>query len=121
MCCDVLFLLFVKQKTAYEMRISDWSSDVCSSDLFPDGRRMDCEADGNCGYRPSSDGHNPSDSKGRRSASTHALPTARNGRGRPSRDGSRRTSDGGCKAPWQRRPCPWACRDARNWRLELHP
>src|SRR3546814_2305408 len=29
--CDVLF--FFKQKTAYEMRISDWSSDVCSSDL----------------------------------------------------------------------------------------
>src|SRR3546814_137083 len=29
----VLFL-FVKQKTAYEMRISDWSSDVCSSDLY---------------------------------------------------------------------------------------
>src|SRR3546814_2661030 len=28
-----LFLLF-KQKTAYEMRISDWSSDVCSSDLI---------------------------------------------------------------------------------------
>src|SRR3546814_3839768 len=26
---------FFKQKTAYEMRISDWSSDVCSSDLFP--------------------------------------------------------------------------------------
>src|SRR3546814_2442712 len=25
---------FVKQKTAYEMRISDWSSDVCSSDLL---------------------------------------------------------------------------------------
>src|SRR3546814_10424727 len=25
---------FVKQKTAYEMRISDWSSDVCSSDLM---------------------------------------------------------------------------------------
>src|SRR3546814_6138675 len=29
-CCDVFFF---KQKTAYEMRISDWSSDVCSSDL----------------------------------------------------------------------------------------
>src|SRR3546814_8639716 len=29
---DVLFFFF-KQKTAYEMRISDWSSDVCSSDL----------------------------------------------------------------------------------------
>src|SRR3546814_8683568 len=26
--------LFFKQKTAYEMRISDWSSDVCSSDLY---------------------------------------------------------------------------------------
>src|SRR3546814_8097794 len=29
-----LFFFFFKQKTAYEMRISDWSSDVCSSDLF---------------------------------------------------------------------------------------
>src|SRR3546814_8723380 len=29
-CC---FFFFFKQKTAYEMRISDWSSDVCSSDL----------------------------------------------------------------------------------------
>src|SRR3546814_1088409 len=31
MCC--CFFFFFKQKTAYEMRISDWSSDVCSSDL----------------------------------------------------------------------------------------
>src|SRR3546814_6670206 len=30
---------FFKQKTAYELRISDWSSDVCSSDLLQDGRR----------------------------------------------------------------------------------
>src|SRR3546814_6556336 len=29
----IFFLFFFKQKTAYEMRISDWSSDVCSSDL----------------------------------------------------------------------------------------
>src|SRR3546814_2197808 len=29
----LLFVFFFKQKTAYEMRISDWSSDVCSSDL----------------------------------------------------------------------------------------
>src|SRR3546814_5348094 len=29
----VHFVVFFKQKTAYEMRISDWSSDVCSSDL----------------------------------------------------------------------------------------
>src|SRR3546814_3353851 len=28
-----MFVFFCKQKTAYEMRISDWSSDVCSSDL----------------------------------------------------------------------------------------
>src|SRR3546814_17958049 len=30
----VVLFFFFKQKTAYEMRISDWSSDVCSSDLF---------------------------------------------------------------------------------------
>src|SRR3546814_20135367 len=33
MLCVCLYVLFFKQKTAYEMRISDWSSDVCSSDL----------------------------------------------------------------------------------------
>src|SRR3546814_5930637 len=32
-CCMFCFVFFFKQKTAYEMRISDWSSDVCSSDL----------------------------------------------------------------------------------------
>src|SRR3546814_4237583 len=31
------FIFFFKQKTAYEMRISDWSSDVCSSDLGKEG------------------------------------------------------------------------------------
>src|SRR3546814_9291680 len=31
--CSCFFVFFFKQKTAYEMRISDWSSDVCSSDL----------------------------------------------------------------------------------------
>src|SRR3546814_9535422 len=30
----VFIIFFFKQKTAYEMRISDWSSDVCSSDLL---------------------------------------------------------------------------------------
>src|SRR3546814_4647665 len=30
---QLYFFFFFKQKTAYEMRISDWSSDVCSSDL----------------------------------------------------------------------------------------
>src|SRR3546814_12108701 len=35
MCCIFSYhiIFFFKQKTAYEMRISDWSSDVCSSDL----------------------------------------------------------------------------------------
>src|SRR3546814_12712595 len=37
-CCNLFFFFFVfKQKTAYEMRISDWSSDVCSSDLKQSG------------------------------------------------------------------------------------
>src|SRR3546814_2194741 len=35
MCCmSFSCFFFFKQKTAYEMRISDWSSDVCSSDLL---------------------------------------------------------------------------------------
>src|SRR3546814_2824415 len=33
-CCCISLFFFFKQKTAYEMRISDWSSDVCSSDLL---------------------------------------------------------------------------------------
>src|SRR3546814_10368266 len=37
LCCilhlSIIFIFFFKQKTAYEMRISDWSSYVCSSDL----------------------------------------------------------------------------------------
>src|SRR3546814_2588694 len=35
------FFFFFKQKTAYEMRISDWSSDVCSSDLLFIDRQLD--------------------------------------------------------------------------------
>src|SRR3546814_6050535 len=38
MCTGVFF--FFKQKTAYEMRISDWSSDVCSSDLYDHHHRL---------------------------------------------------------------------------------
>src|SRR3546814_19395236 len=40
----MLFFFFFKQKTAYEMRISDWSSDVCSSDLVREAlSRLDAE------------------------------------------------------------------------------
>src|SRR3546814_6825944 len=37
---------FFKQKTAYEMRISDWSSDVCSSDLLVLGQDLRSLSDG---------------------------------------------------------------------------
>src|SRR3546814_9494504 len=40
MMCVISFFFF-KQKTAYEMRISDWSSDVCSSDLNKSGFEID--------------------------------------------------------------------------------
>src|SRR3546814_10538225 len=40
----LLVFFFFKQKTAYEMRISDWSSDVCSSDLFAVDRRGKSDA-----------------------------------------------------------------------------
>src|SRR3546814_6033151 len=36
-----MLFFFFKQKTAYEMRISDWSSDVCSSDLIRIERRRE--------------------------------------------------------------------------------
>src|SRR3546814_1904384 len=36
LCREFFIFFFFKQKTAYEMRISDWSSDVCSSDLLGD-------------------------------------------------------------------------------------
>src|SRR3546814_3458916 len=48
-----LFFFFFKQKTAYEMRISDWSSDVCSSDLRPIALRQRSDARGQAGFRES--------------------------------------------------------------------
>src|SRR3546814_7452541 len=51
----VCFFFFFKQKTAYEMRISDWSSDVCSSDLqrraLPSGRARDAEGEATANRR----------------------------------------------------------------------
>src|SRR3546814_515079 len=41
--CIFLYFCFFKQKTAYEMRISDWSSDVCSSDLRGHERHQQAE------------------------------------------------------------------------------
>src|SRR3546814_2360487 len=66
MLVDVLcFVFFFKQKTAYELRISDWSSDVCSSDL---GR-------GRPGLLPVCNRH-PHES-----SSPPPIPTARSSRG----------------------------------------
>src|SRR3546814_8108908 len=51
-CFVVIYLcvfFFFKQKTAYEMRISDWSSDVCSSDLAASGTSALC---GRCVVAP---------------------------------------------------------------------
>src|SRR3546814_2178802 len=56
MClCIILFysvFFFFKQKTAYELRISDWSSDVCSSDLglVAEGARLALIGDGRSGH-----------------------------------------------------------------------
>src|SRR3546814_3688811 len=51
----VFCLFFFKQKTAYEMRISDWSSDVCSSDL-DDARRFGGKVRRVVGARKADDG-----------------------------------------------------------------
>src|SRR3546814_4260904 len=50
---SLLLVFFFKQKTAYEMRISDWSSDVCSSDLGAVSRRSHAP----CGRAGLSGGH----------------------------------------------------------------
>src|SRR3546814_19196102 len=48
-----MLLFFFKQKTAYEMRISDWSSDVCSSDLgFRVSQKLRRGEQGAAGSRP---------------------------------------------------------------------
>src|SRR3546814_3421140 len=51
----MLYFFFFKQKTAYEMRISDWSSDVCSSDLHQRGSSPPLQP------RPYQAGHNRRD------------------------------------------------------------
>src|SRR3546814_15337048 len=62
------FVFFFKQKTAYEMRISDWSSDVCSSDLHAWTKfAAICEAQGGMRTPPVA-------------AQTHPIVAARAGR-----------------------------------------
>src|SRR3546814_5788881 len=85
-CVFIFFFFFFKQKTAYDMRISDWSSDVCSSDLSasqPSGRAF-CP---------------------RRRGTQHL--DAR-------RPGGRRVIRANAALPAYRSPCP--CRRAIAWR-----
>src|SRR3546814_2938418 len=55
----MIFVFFFKQKTAYEMRISDWSSDVCSSDLRADARGLHRDPAGPVPREPGGDRHRP--------------------------------------------------------------
>src|SRR3546814_11673415 len=76
--CMICCVFFFKQKTAYEMRISDWSSDVCSSDLNlrPRSRRRHPLERSGAGHRLA----------GRRAAAVgqgHARAAAGGRRGRP--------------------------------------
>src|SRR3546814_11249896 len=52
-------MFFFKQKTAYEVRISDWSSDVCSSDLEKNPAAKDAIAQILTNSRMSAEGHRP--------------------------------------------------------------
>src|SRR3546814_6414036 len=47
----LFYSFFFKQKTSYEMRISDWSSDVCSSDLVRKSRKSLSSYDGGTWHR----------------------------------------------------------------------
>src|SRR3546814_6683255 len=77
----VNIFFFFKQKTAYEMRISDWSSDVCSSDLrrYRPARRTRLSGTGlRRGYRDEKSG--PDDEAGAGHAAAHRSEERRVGK-----------------------------------------
>src|SRR3546814_9132518 len=80
----VYLFFFFKQKTAYEMRISDWSSDVCSSDLAGAGRghdaqQMDCARDHRRASGAARRGAGRANRRGRIENGIAALPARRIG------------------------------------------
>src|SRR3546814_9303947 len=99
MACVLADCFLFKQKTAYEMRISDWSSDVCSSDLAEGG-------DGLC-RRRAGDGTEPQGSEQSRRDERDALHPAVQ-----SRDGN--VSASICGAP------PDRAGEISAWRSEEH-
>src|SRR3546814_1871966 len=108
---DIVFVVFFffKQKTAYEMRISDWSSDVCSSDL---SRRRALRDRGH--ERSSPDGDARTVVRARR----HALP-ARSSPLRCTRGSARcRRIRAGPGRPW--RSCTTVGLTYRHYRSEEH-
>src|SRR3546814_5511834 len=79
-------IFFFKQKTAYELRISDWSSDVCSSDL----QRAPVRRDGDGPYRPRMLAKHPGDGAGAEIPEKDVVIAASgHGEGALGRDGQR--------------------------------
>src|SRR3546814_8764359 len=72
-----LYFFFFKQKTAYEMRISDWSSDVCSSDLPPVGICLDRDGVLDTTRHTERRGRNPRRGADRAEHDKHQRPTNR--------------------------------------------
>src|SRR3546814_15269785 len=98
--CVFYFFVFFKQKTAYEMRISDWSSDVCSSDLLA-VRLLESAIPVSCvvAGRPFTTGHIDA-----RSRFQERREGRRRGQGRSTQGaGARRTSVQGAHDPDLRR------------------
>src|SRR3546814_15840728 len=92
------FCFFFKQKTAYELRISDWSSDVCSSDLTTTGS----SPPGATGCRPCSS-PTASASSARWSSTRPPRATRCCGSGEPSRSEERRVGQecvSTCRSRW---------------------
>src|SRR3546814_8677760 len=91
-CC---FVFFFKQKTAYDMRISDWSSDVCSSDLAVAGG---ARPQGRCGGRDRTEepphwregGNVPGSGVGE-AGGVRQLPRVANRKSSPEGEGDRRS------------------------------
>src|SRR3546814_12729489 len=109
LCYGFFIVFFFKQKTAYEMRISDWSSDVCSSDLGgadPEGGQRCDRAGGTVRRRPVQ----PDDQVGRRAALAE-------GGGLPRHRGPRLPPPARARS-WPPRPRPWP---TRAWTRRARP
>src|SRR3546814_20404137 len=86
-----LLFFFFKQKTAYEMRISDWSSDVCSSDLDQRDPHRHVRRPP---PRPTVPTRRPRTEAGQAADTPPRLTHTRPGRRRPHRPRTRRTGPG---------------------------